>query len=69
MTKTVTKPKKMNVIVAMKDLTDNLAKPHTPWPLVQPDPKRLPNPTNKPAMTITRLLEVISTYAIGLRIL
>ena len=30
MTKTVTKPKKMNVIVAMKDLIDNLAKPHTP---------------------------------------
>ena len=62
-------PNKINVMVANRDLKDNLAKPHTPWPLVQPDPRRLPNPTNKPAMTITRLLEVISTYAIGLRIL
>ncbi len=62
-------PNKINVRVANRDLKDNLAKPHTPWPLVQPDPRRLPNPTNKPAKTITRLLEDISTYAIGLRIL
>lgn len=39
----------MKLIVAMSDRIERRPKPHTPWPLVQPDPIRVPIPTSKPA--------------------
>ena len=37
-------------MVAAKERTDNRLSPQMPWPLVQPDPILVPNPTSKPAM-------------------
>ena len=31
---------------------DSRAKPHTPWPLVQPEPSLTPTPTTRPAASI-----------------
>ena len=56
----------MKVMVAIIDRIESLAMPHTPCPLVQPDPKRLPNPTNKPPTITIRLLAVIVDAGIGL---
>jgi hypothetical protein len=38
---------------------DNRLNPHMPWPLVQPDPMRLPKPTSKPAIIRVGLLAAI----------
>ncbi len=35
--------------VATSERSDNLPSPHTPWPLVQPFPSEVPNPTSSPA--------------------
>lgn len=43
-------PNVINDATAAIDLTDNLGKPQTPWPLVQPFPNFVPNPTKKPAI-------------------
>ena len=42
-------PVAMKIPTEAKDLTDNLPKPHTPWPLVQPLPQTVPMPTRSPA--------------------
>jgi hypothetical protein len=42
-------PVAMKTPTAAKDLTDNLPKPQTPWPLVQPLPQTVPMPTKSPA--------------------
>ena len=36
-------------MTATKDLILNLAKPHSPWPLVHPLDNFVPKPTNTPA--------------------
>jgi hypothetical protein len=46
---TVKKPVVINVSVATSERTERLPKPHTPCPLVQPEPHTVPKPTNKPA--------------------
>jgi hypothetical protein len=38
----------MKLKVASKDRGERLAMPHTPCPLVQSEPKRVPNPTSNP---------------------
>ena len=38
----------MNINVATNERNENRPKPQTPWPLVQPLPKEVPNPTNRP---------------------
>ena len=45
MTNTVAKEAVMKTSVATTDLGENLAIPHTPCPLVHPDPKVTPMPT------------------------
>jgi hypothetical protein len=42
-------PVAMKTPTATIDLADNLPKPHTPWPLVQPLPQTVPKPTKSPA--------------------
>ena len=37
-----------NTHTATIDLNENRPRPQTPWPLVQPLPRRVPAPTNKP---------------------
>jgi len=44
----------MNVSVATIDLTERRLVPHTPCPLVQPLPSRVPKPTSNPATTTRR---------------
>ena len=39
----------MKLKVAMRDRLESLAKPQTACPLVQPEPRRVPKPTNRPA--------------------
>ena len=39
----------MKARVAAMERRDSLAMPHMPWPLVQPLPSRVPNPTSNPA--------------------
>jgi hypothetical protein len=46
--KTVRVVEAMKVIVAARDRRDRRAKPQTPWPEVQPDPKVTPTPTSSP---------------------
>ena len=48
-TKHITKPANIKLIVAMSDRIESRPKPQTPWPLVQPDPIRVPIPTSRPA--------------------
>lgn len=43
----------MNMAVAVIDLADSRAIPHTPCPDVQPPPSRVPKPTRSPATTTT----------------
>jgi hypothetical protein len=38
----------MKLNVAINDRGERLASPHTPWPLVQPEPQRVPKPTSNP---------------------
>jgi hypothetical protein len=49
MTRTLIMPAAMKVIVAKIERTEKRLIPHTPWPLVQPLPKRVPTPTMNPA--------------------
>ncbi|CAI8378934.1 MAG: Uncharacterised protein [Halieaceae bacterium] len=42
----------MKVNVATSDRGDRRPSPHTPWPLVQPPPMRVPRPTRSPLVTI-----------------
>mmetsp|Transcript_67329 Transcript_67329/g.161420 ORF Transcript_67329/g.161420 Transcript_67329/m.161420 type:complete len:223 (+) Transcript_67329:398-1066(+) len=46
---TVMNPNAMNVHTATKLRTLNRASPTTPWPLVQPQPRRVPTPPHAPA--------------------
>jgi hypothetical protein len=46
----------MNVIVAASERGERRAKPHTPWPEVQPEPIFVPKPTNNPATISVKLL-------------
>src|SRR5690606_8430588 len=48
-TKTVAMPVVMKVAVATIDRLESRPMPHTPWPLVQPLPRRVPKPTRSPA--------------------
>jgi len=48
--KTVKKPANMKAAVAASDRGEKREIPQTPCPLVQPDPYRVPIPTNIPAM-------------------
>ena len=43
-------PVPTTISVAVIDRTDNRAIPHTPCPLVQPLPSRVPKPTSTPAI-------------------
>ena len=45
----MTKPEKMKLIVAIKDLSESRLNPDIPCPLVQPEPIRVPKPTKRPA--------------------
>ena len=42
----------MKVTVAISDRMENLPRPQTPWPLVQPEPTWLPKPTSNPPSII-----------------
>lgn len=46
---TVANPVPMKVTVATKERSERRPSPHTPWPLVQPEPITVPKPTSKPA--------------------
>ena len=48
---TVTIPLNIKHNVAIMDLIENLEIPQTPWPLVQPEAKVVPNPTSNPPST------------------
>src|SRR5208282_3321817 len=48
-TKTVAIPAAMKASVAASERRDRRASPHTPCPLVQPLPSRVPKPTRRPA--------------------
>ena len=48
MRRTETIPEPINSGVATSERTENRDMPQTPWPLVQPLPRRVPNPTNNP---------------------
>jgi len=50
----------MNMSVAANDRAERLARPHTPWPLVQPLPIWVPTPTASPADASTRGFDVIA---------
>ena len=43
-------PASINVIVAITERIDRRLIPQIPCPLVQPEPKRVPKPTKRPAM-------------------
>src|SRR5690606_27878954 len=49
-TKTVSAPVSMKVAVATMERGESRARPQTPWPLVQPLPRRAPKPTSRPPM-------------------
>src|SRR5215831_13977641 len=51
----------MNTIVATIERFEPRAMPHTPWPLVQPPPMRVPKPTRNPATTINGIDPWIAT--------
>ena len=55
--KTVITPVAMKVSVATIERCEKRLIPHTPCPLVQPLPIRVPNPTSNPAIRITGQLE------------
>ena len=42
-------PLAMNTSTATSERAERRPNPHTPWPLVQPPPMRVPNPTSSPA--------------------
>src|SRR6185295_1543016 len=42
-------PVAMNTITATSERSEKRPSPHTPWPLVQPPPMRVPKPTRAPA--------------------
>jgi hypothetical protein len=46
---TVKTPANINTHTAKNERFDPRANPQIPWPLVQPEPKTVPNPTNNPA--------------------
>src|SRR4029077_18546791 len=46
---TVAAPAAMKVAVAIRDAIEKREMPQTPWPDVQPPPRRVPNPTSTPA--------------------
>ncbi len=46
-------PAAMKVAVATSERCEKRLTPHTPWPLVQPLPIRVPIPTSSPATTST----------------
>ena len=49
---TVATPATMKLAVATSERGLNRDMPHTPWPLVQPEPSRVPKPTaNPPAIS------------------
>ena len=50
------KPAAMNVSVATIERAEKRLMPHTPWPLVQPLPRRVPIPTSRPAIASTGAL-------------
>ena len=52
MTKTVMLAVVMKMTVAINDRIENLPRPHTPWPLVHPEPTWLPKPTSNPPSII-----------------
>ena len=52
-TKTTTKPAAMKDKVATIDRAENRAMPQIPCPLVQPEPRRVPNPTTSPPNTVS----------------
>src|SRR6185295_10904079 len=47
-TNTVTIAAVMNTSAATSERVDRFARPHTPWPLVQPPPICVPAPTSSP---------------------
>lgn len=49
-------PQAMKVTVAAKERGERRAKPHTPWPEVQPEPSLVPKPTSSPASSNPELL-------------
>ena len=61
MANTVTIPNDMKVRVAVTDRGDRRPRPHTPWPLVQPPPMRVPIPTSNPLMAISQVGAVDSS--------
>ena len=63
MRKTVAIATSMKTSVATIDRFDERAMPHTPWPLVQPLPSRVPNPTSSPATISVGQPASISTAA------
>jgi len=58
----------MKISVATIERGDNRAMPHTPWPEVQPPPRRVPKPTRSPAPAITTQLAGIRTPALAVGI-
>ena len=53
--KTVRMAVAMKVAVATSERGDPRPMPQTPWPLVQPTPRRVPNPTISPAMISSQI--------------
>ena len=45
----------MKTAVATSERGDPRPMPQTPWPLVQPTPRRVPNPTIRPAMISSQI--------------
>jgi hypothetical protein len=41
-----------NTAVATTERHERSARPHRPWPLVQPEPMRVPKPTSSPPMSM-----------------
>ena|GEM_PF-5785733 len=56
MTNTVRKPLAMKAAVATSERGDRRDNPQTPCPLVQPEPYRVPIPTNTPAAISVKVL-------------
>src|SRR5215207_11283205 len=50
--KTVTIATPKNTAVAITERQERSARPHRPWPLVQPEPMRVPKPTSSPPIRI-----------------
>lgn len=50
-----------NMMTAVKERRENRGSPQSPWPLVQPLPNSVPNPTNAPDnMSLIRLVLAVS---------